>query len=140
MAYVMQLKQQDVPGMDRILNVSKKVGPRSDCINAVGDVEAVQRLVAAGCRKYAGNHGFGLPLPTGTLDALTGFYIFESQYKRKSTGAPGTVVDGCVSPAHGVAYGGGVWTIVQLNAYAFSYDRAAWEAILSRFAGNAPGT
>jgi len=131
MAYIMPLKFGEV---DRILNVEQKVGPR-DCPNLPGDVEAVQRLLAIAARAFASSHGFGLPYPTGNFDALTGFYIYDYQCHQRSK-KPETVIDGCVSPAHGASYGGGFWTIVGLNELACEHDRNAWEEALSHFADN----
>lgn len=139
MAYIMNLNPP-VQGMNRMLNVAQKVGPHADCVNLPGDVEAVQRLMAIVAQSYAGTHHFGLPQPTGRLDPLLGFYIYELQYRRKMDTAPTTVVDGCISPARGIVYGGGVWAIAELNFAAMSQDRAAWEAVLARFANNAPHT
>jgi len=134
MAYIMPLPSEEI---GRILNVEQKVGPRAACPNLPSDVEAVQRLIAIAAQSWASTHGFGLPYPTGNFDPLTGFYIYDFQHSQTSR-KPGTVVDGCVSPAHGVSYGGGIWTIVGLNYIAREHDPNAWEEALSHFEENQP--
>jgi hypothetical protein len=130
MAYVTKL---DPPsdGMDQYLNVATKVGADSDCVNEASDVRAVQSLIALILRGTKGVK-LGVPAPSGEFDAVTGFHIFNIQnfVKKKR---PGTIVDGCVSPARGISYGGGVYSILHLNGMARANDKAAWETILKRF-------
>lgn len=116
-------------GMSQILNVTQKVGPDPDCANLRMDVEAVQALLFLAVRTYPGVHGFGIPHTTGRFDALTGFYIFHIQCKENRQAA-GTVIDGCVSPARGGNYGGGVYTIIRLNFLARSASQDAWEGLV----------
>lgn len=120
------------PGLDRILNVSQKVGPDPDCVNEPGDVEAVQRLIAIAASDFAGAHGFGLPQPTGRFDPLTGFYILRMQVTHLRH-HPGATIDGCISPARGASYGGGIFTIVHFNSIAKTKNKAAWEALISKY-------
>jgi hypothetical protein len=53
---------------------------------------------------------------TGSCDATTiaGIEAFQRSMKAK---APGTVVDGKMSQAKAVSYGGGAWSIAQLNFF-----------------------
>ncbi len=120
------------PGLDRILNVSQKVGPDADCPNQPDDVEAVQRLIGIAASEFAGKHGFGVPQPTGKFDPLTGFYIYHMQTTHNRH-HPGATIDGCITPARGVSYGGGVFTIVHFNNIAKSKNKAAWEALIRKY-------
>ena len=118
-------------GMQEYLNVSSKIGGESDCSNQLSDVEAVQRLLDVILRG-SGGEKLGVPPPNGRFDALTGYHIFFVQnFVRKSR--PGTIVDGCISPARGLHYGREVFTIVNLNAMAHRRDKAGWERVLDRF-------
>lgn len=126
-----------VDGIDRYLNVDHKVGPNPDCPNDPSDVEAVQRLLALAARGTSAARISGVPSPTGNFDALTGFFIYHLQTRiHGRRGHGGTVIDGCVSPAHGASYGGGVYSILHLNAIAQTQSRTEWEAILARFSGS----
>ncbi len=131
MAYVLTLSQP-IEGLDRILNVSQRVGPQSDCPNNPDDVELVQRLINLGARNFAARCHFGLPQPTGRFDPLTGFYIFYYQWFSHSTDRV-TQIDGAVSPARGVFYGLGVYAIINLNMTARNVDRTGWESLLRRY-------
>ena len=124
-------------GLNRILNVSSKVGPTADCSNNSNDVELVQRLLALmipGTPSLAAL-GFGLPAPTGRFDALTGFYIFQTQASvRNLPFGRGEIVDGCVSRARGASYGQqGFWTIVVLNLNAKEKNPAGFELLMNTF-------
>jgi hypothetical protein len=121
MAFVMSL---DTPvttlqrkQMSRILNVTQKVGLRlNGAVNSSDDVRAVQELLAIAVRDHPIKPA---PRPTGTFDAITGFWIFDAQSSlRKQFG--GEIVDGVVSPAQRgrVMYGPGMWIIVFFNATA----------------------
>jgi hypothetical protein len=130
MASVLRL-QQPVMGMDRILNVSQRVGPLN-CPNDPQDVEAVQRLLALCVHGTAARLGFALPQPTGRFDPVTGFCIFYIQwYSHKDN--PGTIVDGVVSPATGAFYGPGPFVLTNINVLARRADQAAWDNLLSRY-------
>lgn len=118
-------------GMEQYLNVSSKVGGDPDCENNRSDVQAVQSLLALILRGTKGVD-LGVPSPTGKFDAVTGYHIFNIQNFVKKQ-RPGTIVDGCVSPAHGVSYGGGTFCILHINAMARRNDPAAWEKILERY-------
>lgn len=131
MAHVAKLPQPE-GGMNEFLAVSGKVGGDRDCPNKYSDVQAVQRLLALIVRGTSGED-LGVPPATGRFDALTGFHIFNIQnWVRKSR--QGTIVDGCVSPARGVSYGGGgIYSILHLNAMARANNRALWEKLLDDF-------
>lgn len=119
---------------DQFLNVSGKVGPHADCTNNAADVSLVQSLIKMCTPVYRANHHFPPPEATGKLDPITGFYIFEIQWRMKQR-EPNTVVDGCVSPASTGGYGGGTWfTIVQLNIAAHKSDPAGWKALFGKYA------
>jgi hypothetical protein len=121
--------------MTRILNVDRRVGPKTDCPNDPGDVEAVQRLIAIAAGDFAAQRGYPVPPPNGRFDPATGFFIYHLQAKVSAGGSNNSIVDGVVSPARGVIYGGGVWTIVHFNGIAFAQSRAAWEELLRRYPG-----
>src|ERR1044071_4400004 len=124
MAHIVKLNPPQA-GMEEYLNVNEKVGGDPDCANNPSDVQAVQRLIALILRGTQGVK-LGVPSPTGTFDAATGYHIFFVQHfsqKRR----PGTIVDGCVSPARGISYGGGTYSILNLNALARANDKTAWE-------------
>lgn len=119
-------------GMDRFINVSQKVGDGRDCSNNSGDVEVVQRLIALGGAEFANKHGFGLPQPTGRFDPITAYYIFHMQaYQHNFRNS--AVIDGCVSPALGMDYGGGIYVIVGLNFVARRQNQWGWEQLMNRF-------
>jgi len=132
MAYVMALSAP-VEGMDRILNVSNRVGPHADCPNDRDDVLAVQQLLQVLARPFAIRHHLAVPTPTGHFDYATGFYIFYSQWRSHAINR-GTLIDGAVSPASQAYYGSGAssgpYAITHFNYLAMSADRAAWENIL----------
>jgi hypothetical protein len=136
MAYVARLSQPE-HGMEEYLNVGAKVGGDPDCPNNPSDVEAVQRLIALILRGTSGVK-LGVPSPSRQFDAVTGYHIFNIQHFVKKK-RPGTIVDGCVSPARGVSYGGGVYCILNSNAMARANDKDAWQSILERFRPTQPG-
>jgi hypothetical protein len=130
MAHISKLSPPQA-GMEEYLNVGGKVGGDPDCTNNPSDVQAVQRLIALILRDTQGTK-LGVPAPSGKFDAITGYHIFFVQHfaqKRR----PGAIVDGCVSPARGISYGGGTYSILNLNGMARANDPAAWESILQRF-------
>lgn len=53
---------------------------------------------------------------TGSVDptTITAIESFQNSMKAKN---PGVVVDGRMSPAKGIGYGSGVWSIAQLNNF-----------------------
>jgi hypothetical protein len=134
MASILTLRPP-LSGMARALNVDQRVGPRTDCPNDPADVEAVQRLVAVVARGYAATRGYPLPQPNGQFDPLTGFYIYNLQAQVSGRGQTGSIVDGVLSPARGAVYGAGVWTIIHLNAIAYTQSRMEWEELLRRYSG-----
>ena len=120
--------------LDRILNVSHPVGPRTAprVVNERSDVEAVQRLIAIAGRPASGRDGFTLPAPTGTFDVVTGYWVLRAQMDQLRH-SPSEVVDGVVSPARDgrSGYGAGTfWTIVLLNYWAKGQSAAEWAALL----------
>ena len=135
MAYVAQLLAPDVD-LTEFVNLDGKVGGDSDCPNHRSDVQAVQSLIALVLRGTPG-WKLGAPWPSGQFDAITGYHVFNIQNFLKRS-RPGTVVDGCVSPAHGISYGGGTWCILNLNLWARNKDHAAWQKILGRYRASAP--
>lgn len=63
---------------------------------------------------------------TGVCDEATIDGIRAWQEGRRDSGYPATIVDGRVSPAHGYLYGGGEWTIVDLNFFFKQFHRETW--------------
>ncbi|WP_460451737.1 hypothetical protein [Alsobacter sp. SYSU BS001988] len=132
MAFVMPLRARfDL--VDRILNVSQKVGDSRDSPNLRDDVLAVQKLlvlaaVGPGAR-------FPEPTPTGVYDPTTAYYIYHIQ-QRQHAARPGSTVDGVMSPARNGSpgYGPGLHTIVILNNIARNANQSGWETLLSQFA------
>jgi hypothetical protein len=117
--------------MAEFLNVGARVGSDPDCPNSPNDVQAVQRLIALILRGTPGTK-LGVPIPDGRFDAITGYHIFNIQnFVKKSKS--GTTVDGVISPAPRVSYGGGIYSILYLNAIAHKKDPANWAKILDRF-------
>jgi hypothetical protein len=75
-----------------------------------------------------------VPQATGNYDAVTGFYIYDTQYFLKTkAGHHGVIVDGIVSPAQGGSYSAGApWTIVLLNLQAQRDNPAEYAALVSK--------
>lgn len=73
---------------------------------------------------------------TGTCDQATiaGIEAFQKSIKAR---VPGTIVDGRMSPAKGINYGTGVWSIAQLNHFIRTSCRDVWPR-LQDF-GDCPG-
>ena len=114
-------------GLSAIVNVLGRVGPGE--ANNPDDVRVVQRLLQM-CARGSGMAGrLGVPQPTGTFDAVTGFWIFLTQVGQRQ----GVTVDGVVSPAHGAHYGagGGIWTIVIFNQIAKAHSPQDYAAFLA---------
>jgi hypothetical protein len=108
-------------GLSAIVNVLQKVGPNET--NNTDDVRVVQELLQM-CAKGADpvKASIGFPKVTGHFDAATGFWVFHTQNKHRKT-RPNQIVDGVVSPAHGVTYAAGAaWTIVAFNYIASLQD------------------
>ena len=125
-------------GISEYLNVDAKVGSDANCPNRRDDVEAVQRflsIVLTGRQDLR----FAPPVPTGAFDVNTAYYIYHLQH-RVAVRDRGTIVDGCISPARGLSYGGGVYSILHLNAMAQEANRAAWAAVLDRYRASGAGT
>jgi len=98
-------------GLSFIYNVSGRVGFKQP--NAPDDVQLVQFFLREEMKTRADLIPLGIPTLSGKFDAVTGFYLYLWQNK-----ANRSVVDGIVSPAHGVQYGAAassVWLIVDLN-------------------------
>jgi hypothetical protein len=98
-------------GMTFIYNVSQRVGFKE--ANLPDDVQLVQFFLREEMKSRADLLPLGIPTLSGKFDAVTGFYLYLWQNKAKRP-----IVDGVVSPAHGVHYGGSassVWLIVDLN-------------------------
>jgi hypothetical protein len=120
-------------GMDRIVNVSYRVGPEKDCQNQADDVEVVQRLLGLIVPGSGVNRlGFGAPAVSRKFDPISAFYIFYLQRHLHMTNAQ-TVVDGCVSPATDARYGSVEYTIVALNSDARVTNEAGWKSLLKMF-------
>ena len=100
-----------------IFNIDAHVG--QGCTNKSDDVFLVQFLMRkAGEKKPVDRPDIRarlvkVPL-SGTVDPLTVDGIKAAQEAMRAK-RPTTVVDGIVSPARGVDYGGGIWVIVTLN-------------------------
>jgi hypothetical protein len=120
MAYLF-IPQPTSPGLPVFFNVDGVVGA-APAQNKSEDVYLVQFYFLI----LAANPGETRPdivaaaknvKVTGTIDQATVTAIRTTQQCIKATEAPGTVVDGRVSPAKGgYSYGSGVWTIVYLNS------------------------
>lgn len=101
-----------------VFNVDGKVG--QNCENHVEDVILVQYLLHKSVEKRMAadweRKARVLKVPMdGFCDEATvdGIKAVQENMRERN---PGTVVDGIVSPARGVAYGEGVWIIVSLNS------------------------
>jgi len=116
-------------GLSTIVNVLKRVGPNE--ANDAADVRVVQRLI-----QMAGKGGpvaakVGLPAVTGNFDAATGFWIYHVQRVQKHSHSL-QIIDGIVSPAHGVSYASHThWAIVLLNDLAKSKSPSEFSAFVS---------
>lgn len=119
-------------GMSTIVNVRGRVGPAE--ANNSDDVLVVQRLLQMSSRGGAFSNKVGPAQPTGHYDSVTGFWIFWVQDRVKNLITHSQIVDGIVSPAHGSHYspGGGVWTIVVLNAQAKLHAPAEYATYLAQ--------
>src|SRR5262249_24655500 len=101
-------------GLSAIVNVHQRVGPKEP--NEPNDVRVIQTLL--GMIKSNFSKSVGLPSITGSYDAATGFWIYDTQVFTKKQ-HPNVIVDGVVSPAHGSMYAAGApWTIVLFNHWA----------------------
>lgn len=105
-------------GMSYIYNVSSHVGAYPKCPNLPDDVELVSFLIAKVMPVFAKDSvalKFGTPKVTRTIDALTQLWIYKLQVD-PNAGQPAAMVDGRVSPAHGMTYNPqAAWTIAILN-------------------------
>lgn len=117
-------------GLSTIVNVLKRVGPGE--VNDAADVRVVQRLIQMGAKgASAAVSSVGLPSVTGMFDAVTGFWIYHCQRLQKGL-HPLQVIDGIVSPAHGVSYATNArWTIVLLNSFARVHSPVELNAFVS---------
>lgn len=111
-------------GMTFIYNVSQRVGFKQP--NLPDDVQLVQFLLRASMKSRPDLAQLGIPALSGNFDAVTGFYLYLWQDKAKRP-----IVDGIVSPAHGVHYAGAsaVWLIVDLNNVFRSNDSPGFEKL-----------
>jgi len=132
MAYKLILSQSNPVRMPFIWNVSTHVGPAKRHPNRATDVELVQFLLAESLKRgwpdEPSTSGAAVPPVTvdGRFNAVLGFWIFYSQ---QCSATPAASVDGVVSPAHGVMYGGGAWVIVRLNNYLWAADTTFWSKL-----------
>jgi hypothetical protein len=117
-------------GLSSIVNVLHRVGPQE--VNDSSDVKVVQTLLRMHQSPFAKK--VGVPQATGNYDAVTGFYIYDTQYFLKTkAGHQGVIVDGIVSPAQGGSYSAGApWTIVLLNLQAQKDNPAEYAAFVSK--------
>ena len=114
MAYKLVLNPPQ-QGLSVIWNISTHVGcKQGKCFNHKTDVELVKFLIAQHQKKIP----FKKLTPSckkpsltvnGEFDAVLAFWIYAYQ------DVPGGVMDGVVSPAHGVSYGSAMWLISWLN-------------------------
>jgi hypothetical protein len=121
-------------------NVSDYVGPKfisgavtSNSLllrtkNLADDVQLVQFFLRETSDSVAGSDVAQVPTPSGTFDAPTGFWIYHRQ------NLFGLTVDGVVSPAKGVVFGGGnPYFIVMLNSqFLADKGKAEFENIPNR--------
>lgn len=101
-------------GMSFLYNVTTHVGDARTCPNLPDDVQLVQFLIRELVPKFDATGGRKiqeLPRLTGQFDALTGFWIYNMQSSNEDI----VTVDGIVSPAKGMMYGGKAWLIAGLN-------------------------
>jgi hypothetical protein len=117
-------------GLSTIVNVLDHVGPSET--NDTSDVKVVQTLL----RMVKGNFAkqVGLPQVTGSYEAVTGFWIYDTQnFIKTKRGHPNMVVDGIVSPAHAAFYNPGApWTIVLFNSFAQKDSPGEYAAFVSQ--------
>jgi|RhiMetdeSRZDD1v2_1073273.scaffolds.fasta_scaffold1006854_1 hypothetical protein len=110
-------------GMPFIWNVSAHVGWGVEHPNRPTDVELVQFLLSELTKKgVVGRTANGAakspPIQVnGRFDPVIGFWIWFAQ---DSPSLKTETIDGIVSPAKGMSYGGGKWLIAKLN---FSYKQ-----------------
>jgi hypothetical protein len=117
-------------GLTSIVNVLHRVGPQE--FNDPTDVKIVQALLRMHNSPFANK--VGVPQMTGNYDAVTGFFIYDTQYFLKTKGGhQSVIVDGIVSPAQGGTYSAGApWTIVLLNLQAKRDNPADYAAFLDK--------
>ncbi len=127
MAYKMKLSSPN-QGMTHIWNVSSHVGVTGDCLNAVDDVELVQRLIIERYKvvpsKVARAGGIDMLMQaSGYMDTQTGFEIYWAGAGSKPLSDAETI-----SPARGgaLSYGGGMWTIAYLNLKLHKHAPQVW--------------
>ena len=131
MAYKLMLAGSPF-GMPFIWNVSKHVGPAKAHPNQATDVELVQILLAESIKRgwpdEAASSGVGAPPVTvdGKFNSVLGFWIF---YAQRYDGPSSATVDGVVSPAHGMMYGGAPWVIAKLNNFLRFKDFNTWSKL-----------
>ncbi|MCR9293270.1 MAG: hypothetical protein NXI32_11160 [bacterium] len=113
-----------------LFNVDAVVGLHG--ANATEDVALVQFMIRKAGERVPAAKGnvdrtsryLAVPL-TGVCDAATidGIRAVQEDMREKS---PGTIVDGRVSPARGVNYGSGIWTITLLNGFCRRFCPEFW--------------
>jgi hypothetical protein len=114
---------QNPAGLTFIYNVSQKVGYKQS--NLPEDVQLVQFLLREISRGRPDLHLLGLPNVTGRFDSVTGFYVYLWQHY-----AHRPVIDGVVSPAHGLTYtASAAWVIVDLNASYRNLSKQGFETL-----------
>jgi hypothetical protein len=110
-------------GLTFIYNVSQKVGYKQS--NLPDDVQLVQFFLREIGRTRPDVQMLGLPQPTGKFDALTGFYVYLWEHY-----AHRPVIDGIVSPAHGLTYAPqAAWVITDLNASYRNISKQGFETL-----------
>ena len=122
MAHRLKLGQNPT-GLTFLYNVSQKVGYKQP--NLTDDVQLVQFFLRELLRSRPDLQQLGLPQLTGRFDAVTGFYVYLWEHF-----AHRPVIDGIVSPAHGLNYSPhAAWVITDMNASYRNFSKQGFEAL-----------
>jgi hypothetical protein len=119
--------------LDSIVNVSQKVGPPAEeCPNLKNDVDAVEKLLLLWMSKSIDGQSIS---NNGIFDPVTGYFIYRFQNQLKNDfGLSGQIMDGIVSPAKSVGYGGNsLYTIVLFNLQAKAVNPSGYEQFRRSF-------
>lgn len=131
MATRLRLPPGGATGMKFIYNVSKHVGPMKSNPNDADDVQLVQFLIREVRKSNPSSvtlAGLAVPTLSGLFDAVTGFWIYQSQSNYLQRG--GVTIDGIVSPARGELYHPGCpWVIIHLNFFLHKQAPAVFDAL-----------
>ena len=134
MAHILSMNVSDFGAkLDSIVNVTQKVGPKSEnCPNLQNDVDAVEKLMLIWDSQPQDGQNIN---NNGIFDPVTGYGIYRTQQRLKSKwGKTSQIVDGIVSPAKGVGYGGlSIYTIVMLNLLAKHHNPEGYEKFRRTF-------